>query len=374
MRNGMLKVVTVASLVAAVSCSAIAAPAKTAKASKPAKFDQQAELSKFWSAPNSAVVGSVNGVKVTKGELLKKMWFWNAPSTLQDVLTQKMIEQAAGKSGVKLTSKELNAKVSESLKRMGMTSVDQLLNQYKITKDRFLSSIKISALVEKTVQQQVKVSDAEYAQWIKARHILIRIPQDEKDKAKAEAAAKSKIDEIEAKIKSGEDFAKLADEYSEDPGNVKDGVKQGGELGWFTRGRMVPDFEKAAFALKAGEVSEPVKTSYGYHIIKVEKLGKDATVAEKAELRKQILDQQVPMKMQQWFAELQAKSKIDNKLNPPTPAPKPVAKPMPKPAPKQEPKAIAPAPKNAAPKATAPETPSTDKPETPPPPPPAPEN
>lgn len=87
---------------------------------------------------------------------------------------------------------------------------------------------------------------------VRARHILIK----EEDKAK----------EVLDRIKKGEDFAKLAGEYSIDPGSAK----KGGDLGFFQRGVMVPEFEKAAFSLEKGKVSDLVKTQFGYHIIKVE--------------------------------------------------------------------------------------------------------
>ncbi|MGQ9456400.1 MAG: peptidylprolyl isomerase [Armatimonadota bacterium] len=358
--------------------------AQTSTTAKPEqKFDQQKVLMELWKDPDSAVVGSVNGVKVTKGELLKALWFWQAPTTLQDILNQKMIEQAAQKAGVKLTWQELQEKINESVKRMGMSSVDELLNQFRITRDRFLAGTKMSAMAEKTVQKQVKVTDAEYAEWIKARHILVRFPAEEKDQAKKEEIAKQKADEIYARIKNGEDFAKLADEYSEDPGNTdsKTGKKKGGDLGWFSRGRMVQEFEKKAFELKAGEVSEPVKTFYGYHIIKVDKLGRDATPEEKVELNKLILERKIPMEMGKWFQELQAKSKVENKLMPPpakptTPASQP-AKPAPatkagtsKAAPSQPAKSEKAAEPPASAKPTAPPPPpASEKPETPPPPP-----
>ena len=99
---------------------------------------------------------------------------------------------------------------------------------------------------------------------VKARHILIKIDQkaSDDDKKKAE----DKANEIDARAKKGEDFAKLAKEFSEDTGSKENG----GDLGFFARGRMVKDFEEAAFKLKPGEVSDAVKTRYGYHIIKVE--------------------------------------------------------------------------------------------------------
>ncbi len=96
------------------------------------------------------------------------------------------------------------------------------------------------------------------------RHMLIMSPQ-EAD-AKASEQAKTKIEGLLAEIKQGADFAELAKAHSEDPGSAD----RGGELGFFQRGDMVPEFEAAAFALtKAGDLSEVVKTSYGYHLLQL---------------------------------------------------------------------------------------------------------
>ena len=86
---------------------------------------------------------------------------------------------------------------------------------------------------------------------VKARHILV----------KTESEGKKILEEL----KKGANFAKLAQEKSECPSK-----KKGGDLGWFGRGKMVPEFEKAAFSLKKGEISNIVKTQLGYHIIKVD--------------------------------------------------------------------------------------------------------
>ncbi|NPB09248.1 MAG: peptidylprolyl isomerase, partial [Thermodesulfobacteria bacterium] len=82
-----------------------------------------------------------------------------------------------------------------------------------------------------------------------------------------EAKALEKAKKIREMALKGEDFAELAKKYSDDPG-TKD---KGGDLGFFTRGQMVKEFEEAAFSLKPGEISQPVRTAFGYHIIKVEK-------------------------------------------------------------------------------------------------------
>ena len=97
-----------------------------------------------------------------------------------------------------------------------------------------------------------------------ARHILVRV--DEKASAEDQAKAKAKIEAVAARLKAGEDFAAVAKDVSEDPGSAV----QGGDLGWFQHGQMVPEFDKAAFALKTGEVSAPVKTQFGWHLILLE--------------------------------------------------------------------------------------------------------
>ncbi len=101
------------------------------------------------------------------------------------------------------------------------------------------------------------------AEKIRARHILVRVDANakEKDVAKAEADIKA----LEERIRNGEDFAEVAKASGQDGT-----ASQGGDLGWFAREQMVPEFSKAAFALKDGEVSAPVRTQFGFHLIKKE--------------------------------------------------------------------------------------------------------
>lgn len=105
------------------------------------------------------------------------------------------------------------------------------------------------------LQPKMKATDAEVDAYL-AKH-----PEADTDKQN-----RAKAEEVLKRIRAGEDFNKLAQEFSADPSN-KD---QGGDLGWFGRGQMHPDFEKATYALKPGEISEVVQTSFGYHIIKLE--------------------------------------------------------------------------------------------------------
>jgi peptidyl-prolyl cis-trans isomerase D len=132
----------------------------------------------------------------------------------------------------------------------------------------FLDSIKLEGISEKTIRQIIRTSiirqeiidivSADVEQ--KAEHVWIRhILVEEEDTAK----------EVLAKLADGEDFADLAAEYSLDTSNKENG----GDLDWFPRGQMVPAFEEIAFSLEVGDISEPVQTDFGWHIL--ECLGKD---------------------------------------------------------------------------------------------------
>jgi peptidyl-prolyl cis-trans isomerase D len=119
-----------------------------------------------------------------------------------------------------------------------------------------------------------------------ASHILI--PVDEKADAATQKAAEAKARDVAAKAKApGADFAALARTYSEDPGS-KD---NGGDLGWNAKGVMVPEFDAAMFALKPGEISEPVKTSFGWHIIQLREV-KGAQQQPFEEVREQLAREQ----------------------------------------------------------------------------------
>jgi len=123
---------------------------------------------------------------------------------------------------------------------------------------------------EPTLRKYYDEHKSEFEQ-VHARHILIRmtgsaVPVKPGQKDLTEAEALAKVQELRKRILAGEDFAKLATTESDDAGT---GPK-GGDLGTFGHGQMVPTFEQTAFALKPGEMSEPVKTQFGYHLIKVE--------------------------------------------------------------------------------------------------------
>ena len=132
------------------------------------------------------------------------------------------------------------------------------------------------------VQRYYEDNEAQYStpEEVRASHILL------KTEGKDDAAVKKEAEDLLAKAKAGADFAELAKKYSEDDSN-KD---KGGDLGFFPKGQMVPEFDTVAFSMQPGQISDLVKTQFGYHIIKmVEK--KPATKRTLDEVRPQIEDQ-----------------------------------------------------------------------------------
>ena len=146
------------------------------------------------------------------------------------------------------------------------------------------NSLLAQELMRREIEGKGKVTDDEIEEYykghkdefsegesVKARHILVKVPAGADEKAWKDA--ESKAIDIKKKLEKGGDFAELVKEYSDDPGSKS----RGGDLGFFTKGRMVPEFEAAAFSLKSGELSDPVKTTYGYHIIQVQEKKESST-------------------------------------------------------------------------------------------------
>jgi len=149
------------------------------------------------------------------------------------------------------------------------------------TQAMFSAANLLAGLTADDVRKNVKLDDAELHRYydehkleherVRARHILVRmqgsplpVTPGQRDLTEAEALAKAR--EIRQKIQDGGDFASLAGTDSDD----SESSSNGGDLGFFRRGQRVPSFEEAAFALKVAELSQPVKSPFGYHIIRVE--------------------------------------------------------------------------------------------------------
>ena len=290
-------------------------------------------------------------------------------SAMQNLIDQRLLVAEAAKLGVTLSDAEKLEALSEMTG--GVTNLETIALMQGISPEKFERMFSESVLATKVVNLQTNgiadptpeeakarfekiVADhpeaARMPDQVTAAHILVMA---EKGKVTPEedAAALAKINGIRERALAGEDFGALAKEFSEDPGS-KD---NGGEY-TFGRGRMVPEFEKAAFEQEIGVVGEPVRTSYGYHILKVSKrtIGHDVTFEEVEKTIVEGLRREAVMEKVQAYVkslrdaatiEIVEKAVVSEPIAIPVPAPEAEAPAEPEPAPE--------APAEAAPEAPA---------------------
>ena len=197
------------------------------------------------------------------------------------LVTKEALKQKAEKEGLTIEEDIINSQyedLTQSLESSYSMTMDEIFKKYSITESMIKESIKDELLGNAYLDKIAESSDEEIEEYYKnnpdefntceASHILLLTvdPQNSYQELSEEEKvnAKQKAEEVLEKVLKGEDFAKLAKTYSEDAS-----ASEGGNLGSFKKGEMVSEFEKAAFALKVGDVTtELVETNFGYHIIK----------------------------------------------------------------------------------------------------------
>jgi peptidyl-prolyl cis-trans isomerase C len=199
---------------------------------------------------------------------------------LENLIITELLFQESKQKGIQVNAEDVTKQL-QSIKQQVPSEAEfkKLLGENQITESDLRLQIErdmaIQQLINNEVAQKVMISDEESKTYydthpqsfvqpeqVRASHILIKVDADATEAQKTEA--RKKITAIQQKLKKGEDFASLAENYSEDTTS-----KKGGDLGYFGRGQMVEPFEEAAFSLKPNEISDIVETQYGYHLIKV---------------------------------------------------------------------------------------------------------
>jgi peptidyl-prolyl cis-trans isomerase C len=209
---------------------------------------------------------------------------------LEDLISRELLYQESQKKGIKVEE----SAVDEELRRLkeqfpNETEFRSALDQAKLSetavKHQIRQEMAIKQLVDEQFGDKLTVSDKESKAYydnhtnlfkkpeqVRASHILIKVDPQGNESQKAEA--RKRIEEIQEKLRQGEEFEALAGQYSECPS-----AASGGDLKYFRRGQMVKPFEAVAFTLKPGDVSEIVETRFGYHLIKVTDKKPEETVA-----------------------------------------------------------------------------------------------
>lgn len=260
------------------------------------------------------VVARVNKDTITKDELYNYLIQHGGKSVLDQLISEKVVDQEASKQNVSVSDEEVNAQLDKLIASYGgAQAFDEALNSSGgYTMDDVKKEITMKLKVKKLMEPTITITEDEMkkyfednktmfdqAEQVKVRHILV--------------VDENQAKEVKTKLDAGGDFAELAKTYSTDFG-TKDA---GGELGYVGRGSLVKEFEDVAFSLKVGETSGPVKTDYGYHIIQVEDK-KPAKAADyessKEQIKDQILEQKVNEGYDAWMQSKSEELKVVNYL------------------------------------------------------------
>lgn len=245
---------------------------------------------------DSPVIASINKESITQDDFIKEIS--RVPQWARDKFTGK-----EGKDQFldELIKREL---IYERAKKMRLHKDTEYLARV----EEFKKMTLVSLMLKKEVEEKVAVDDAAVKDFfeknadkltigsqLKASHILVETEKE--------------ADDILEKIDKGEGFAELAKSFSKDTNSAK----KGGDLGYFGRGKMVPEFERAVMSMKVGEVSKPVQTRFGYHIIKLTdiKKGKAADFEQsKDAIKKQLIAERKKALFDSYVEKLRAESSV----------------------------------------------------------------
>jgi len=250
--------------------------------------------------------------------------------TLDTMIDEKLVDNELKELKVSIGDKEVDAAIDEVKKSYSLND-DQLqqavaregytIPEYRESMRKQIGRYK---LITEKVRKNVKVSDAdvktEYERMTRAegedyevhiRHILIAVPRTATAAVVEQTRRKAAAVAAEAR-QPGVDFAELAKKRSEGSSS-----SDGGDLGFFKRGTMVPEFERVAFNLKSGEVSDPVRTQFGWHVLKLEeirKLGMKPLAELRPEIEERLRRQQAERLTSQYMETLRNAAVVEKKI------------------------------------------------------------
>ncbi|HSP23495.1 MAG TPA: peptidylprolyl isomerase [Planococcus sp. (in: firmicutes)] len=258
-------------------------------------------------------VASVNGKEISKDELYAQMLKTSGTETLDLMISNEIIRQEAEKEDISVTDEEVAAEIAVYEEQYGgAEELESALAASGMTVEALKEEIQTYVKIEKLIGPGIKITEEQIqtyfdenkdslgqSEQVEASHIL--------------TATKEEAEEVEGKLADGGDFAELAKEYSSDTASAENG----GELGAFSAGEMAPEFEETAFAMAVDDVSKPVETEFGFHIIKV--TGKteaaEATLENSTKQIEELLfEEQLNSEYTTWLSEKQKSYDIENKM------------------------------------------------------------
>ena len=258
-------------------------------------------------------VATIGGDKITKDELYEVLAQSSGQEALAAMIDDKVVALELKKEKVAVSDKEVDAELALYIENAGgQEAFDAALKNNAMTEKEFKENIVDYLSIRKIIEPRIDITDKDIKAYfdenkesfneeeqVEASHILVD------DEATAKEVAK--------KLADGEDFVALAKEYSTDEASAVNG----GELGFFPRGKMAAEFEDAAFSLKVDTTSDPIKTEHGYHIIHVtdKKAAKEAVFDDhKEDIKKLLLEEGLQTEYINWLDEVKLDYKIHNSL------------------------------------------------------------
>lgn len=233
--------------------------------------------------PRPAEVAAVNGEIISGDQFYSAMERMAGKQVLQQLIIERLLFQEADRLGITPPKDIIEQQIAMTKAQYGGDeSFQKALSQYNLSEERFREELALMMILNSLSTYGITVTEEEVVTFynehkpdlteVRARHILVKTEEEAK--------------ELRARIDAGEDFAELAKQYSLDGS-----AQNGGDLGFFGKGRMVQPFENAAFALQPGEVSQPVQTQFGYHLIKVEERMEPELADVEGEIRDALIKQ-----------------------------------------------------------------------------------
>lgn len=247
-------------------------------------------------------------------------------TAIEQLIDKKLILQAAKRMNITATNAEIQNQIEQiaQSQNMSVEKLYQVVAKEGVNKDALHKTIAENIAIEKTTAQymaDVKVTDEDVQQFLSQNNLPSELPQYavshiliKTDDKKDDNAVRTQLVNIRKKLSQGVSFADLARQFSQDTASATNG----GSIGWVSQGMSAPEFDQALSKLQKGEVSPPIKSQFGWHLIRLDDTRMAPLAAEQrlAMAKNIIAQQKAPMAYQAWLQQMRSSAYIDYRKKP----------------------------------------------------------